>query len=84
MTDVNWLKLSGMFRKCLYNSESSECPFNAYRNLDHIQQMQIISTLSETDGAEMLAKCKSCRKSCSVIPAKVVEIQNSNNFKIVG
>ena len=84
MTEINWLKLSGLFHECLYNSENPQCPFNDYRKMDQIQQMQIISTISERKGLEMINLCNSCKHNCTLIPAKVFEIQNSNNFRIVG
>ncbi len=84
MTEINWLKISGMFRSCLYNKENPECPFNEYRKMDQIQQMQTISTISEKTGVQLLSKCNACKSSCTAIPAKVFEIENSNNFKVVG
>lgn len=84
MKESNWLKLSGLMRRCLYNSENPECPFTDYRKEDYFQQSQILDKLSEQHCEQLLVDCGSCRHTCKLVQSKVVAINNSRNFKIVG
>ncbi len=84
MTELNWLKLSGLLHRCLYNSENPQCPFLDYRNLDYFQQYQTLNQLSDTSGQQMLKACGSCRNQCKEMKVRVVPIDNSRHFRIVG
>ncbi len=84
MTELNWLKLSGLMRNCIYNSENPQCPFTNYRQQDYFQQSQTLDQLSDKHGEQMLIACGSCRQHCKLVQNKVVAINNSRNFRIYG
>jgi|GEM_PF-3467570 len=84
MNESNWLKLSGLMRRCLYNSENPQCPFTDYRQQDYFQQSQILDQLSDQIGEQMLVACGSCRNNCKIVQNKVVAINNSRNFRVIG
>lgn len=83
MTELNWLKLSGLMHRCIYNNENPQCPFIDFRNQDYFQLSQIIHKLSTSEGQKMLSDCGTCRTNCKAIEAKVIPINNTRNFKIV-
>lgn len=57
MTELKWINFSGLMRQCLYNCDHQVCPFNEYRQMDHIQQFQSLLVISETKSEDMLNRC---------------------------
>ena len=84
MTESNWLKLSGLMRKCIYNNENPQCPFISYRKQDYFQQSLLLDKLSSNAGQKMLLACNSCQHQCKPIKIRVVPIDNRRHFRIVG
>ncbi len=84
MTELNWLKLSGLMHRCIYNNENPQCPFMDFRNQDYFQLSQTINSLSASTGQKMLIDCGSCRHQCKKVVAKVIPINNSRNFRVMG
>lgn len=84
MTELNWLKLSGLMHKCIYNNENPSCPFIDYRNQDYFEISQAIDSLSASDGQKMLSACGSCRHQCKAVKAKVIPIVNARHFRMFG
>ena len=72
MTELKWLNLSGLMRQCIYNCECADCPFHEFRQMDFIQQFQIVDTIEELKGAEILDKCELNRVDVSKSYAKFV------------
>ncbi len=83
MTEINWLKLSGLMHHCIYNSENPQCPFKEYRTQDFFQQYQTLNQLSDTAGHQMLKACGLCRHQCKAQKIKVVPIVNARHFRLV-
>ena len=84
MTELKWLKLSGLMHRCVYSRESINCPFNAYRKMDNIQQYQSLNKIGDAQGQVMLSSCNSCRMQCKPIVNNDLIIQNRKHFRIVG
>ncbi len=84
MTELNWLKLSGLMHHCIYNNENPQCPFSDYRKLDYFQQYQTLDKLSDSTGKQMLIDCGSCRHQCKAVKIKVEPINNARHFRIIG
>lgn len=61
MTELKWLNFSGLMRSCLYNCTQRECPFNKFRKMDFIQQIQSLDKISESKGNQLLADCRRFR-----------------------
>ena len=84
MNELNWLKLSGLMRRCLYNSENPQCPFADFRNQDYFQQVESLTGISDNYAQQLLVSCNSCRNKCKMAKSKVMAINNPRNFRIVG
>lgn len=83
MTEINWLKLSGLMHQCVYNRININCPFNDFRKLDNIQQYKSLGKIDETLAIQMLASCNSCRIQSKPIVNKDLVISNPMQFRIV-
>ncbi len=81
MTELSWLKLSGLLHRCIYNNENPSCPFLNYRNQDYFQQYKILNDLSPVSAQQMLTTCNSCQHHCKPIKIKVVPIDNRYHFR---
>lgn len=83
MTEINWLKLSGLMHQCMYNLENTDCPFNNFREMDNIQQYQALNNIGDKVATKMLSDCNSCRMSCKPILSNDLVITNPKQFRIV-
>lgn len=77
MTEINWLKLSGLMHQCNYNSENTHCPFIKFRTQDYFQQYQTLSALSDLDGQQMLRECGASRDQCKTIKARTIKLNET-------
>ena len=84
MTELNWLKLSGLMHRCIYSRKSVNCPFNEFRNKDNIEQFQLLDKIGNSLGMQMLSACSNCRKQNMPIENKDLVIRNSRHFRVVG
>ncbi len=84
MTELNWLKLSGLMHRCIYNRKSANCPFNDFREKDDFEQYQLLDKIGNSLGMQMLASCNSCKKQNMPIENNDLVIRNSRHFKVVG
>jgi len=84
MTEINWLKLSGLMHGCMYNLENINCPFNDFRELDNIQQYQSLNKIGDSLATQLLTACSSCRKQCKPIVNNDLVISNQMQFRVVG
>lgn len=84
MTELNWLKFSGLVHHCIYNRESVNCPFNEFRNRDNIEQYQLLDKIGNSLGMQMLSACNNCKKQNKPIENKDLVIRNSRHFRVVG
>lgn len=84
MNESNWLKLSGLLHRCIYNNENPQCPFIDYREQDYVQLSNVIDNLSAASGKKMLSACGSCRHKCKAVQAKVIPINNATHFRVIG
>jgi hypothetical protein len=84
MTELKWLKLSGLMHQCVYNRENLQCPFIDYRNMDNIQQYQALNNIGPSQGDQLLSKCASCRIQNKEIKNTDLVIKNTRHFRIVG
>ena len=83
MTELNWLKFSGLMHQCMYNRESPSCPFNDFRKQDNFQQLQSLTKIGNSLGMQMLSACNACKKHNKPIQNKDLIISNSKHFRIV-
>lgn len=84
MTELKWLKLSGLMQQCVYNRENPKCPFLDYRKMDRIQQYQSLNKISDSDADNLLGACSSCRIQHKEVKNKDLVIRNAEHFKVVG
>ena len=84
MTELKWLKISGLMQQCVYNRENTNCPFNDYRKMDHIEQYQSLEKIGNSVGQQLLSDCNSCRMQCKQKVNKDLVINNRSHFRIVG
>ncbi len=83
MTELNWLKISGLMHRCIYNRKSVNCPFNDFRDRDNIEQFQLLDKIGNSMGMQMLAACSACKKQNKPIKNNDLVIRNSRHFRIV-
>lgn len=83
MTEINWLKLSGLMHQCMYNLENTNCPFNDFRELDNIQQYQSLNKIGDSQATQLLTACSSCRMQCKPIVNTDLVISNPRQFRVV-
>ncbi len=83
MTELKWLKLSGLMHRCVYNRENPACPFGEFRKQDSYQQLQSLNKIGDSLGDQLLAACNSCRFKCKPVKNTDLVINNSKHFRIV-
>lgn len=83
MTEINWLKLSGLMHQCIYNRENNTCPFNEFREMDNIQQYQSLKKMGDSLAFQKLSDCNSCRLQCKPIINNDLVISNPRQFRLV-
>ncbi len=84
MTELKWLKLSGLMRRCVYNKENPACPFTDFRKQDSYEQLESLGKIGDSLGNQLLGMCNSCRFQCKPIVNNDLEIANTRHFKVVG
>ncbi len=83
MTELNWLKFSGLMHHCMYDRENPDCPFNNFRKQDNIQQFQSLTKIGNSLGMQMLSACNICKKQNKPIQNQDLVINNAKHFRIV-